>query len=81
LPVKPGQWHTVRLDWNLNDKTCQVTIDSRRAASLTMSNSTMSGISYVRFCSLAKKGEVDTAGLVMDWVKAQSHRPRSLKAY
>ena len=78
LPLQPNRWHTVALQWDLKSERCTVTVDGKESRTLELQNPTRSGISYVRFRSMARRAEVDTAGLLVDYVKARVTLPDSL---
>ena len=78
LPLKPACWYTVKLKWDLETKTCIACVDGTKAATLRLKNDTKTGISYLRFRSLAAKEDVDSAGLLVDCVASRSDDPYSL---
>jgi len=71
--LEPGTWHDITLSWNLGDSHCQLLVDGANAATLNVRNTTLNGVSYVRFRSSAK--EIDTAGFLVDSVKVRIDNP------
>jgi len=67
LPV--GIWQEVTMKWDIDKGECLVYLGADLHSSLKTLNETGSGISYVRFRSLAKKGTRDDHGMLVDWVK------------
>ncbi len=70
--IPEGDWHVVTMKWNLDNKTCKVFMDDVLLAEPDYQNETGTGISYIRFRSLAENETNDEAGLLVDWVKAKT---------
>ena len=64
-----AQWQTVTLKWNLEKQNCDLLIDEKLNSKISLKNRTESGISYLRFRSLADKNAIDNEGILIDWVK------------
>jgi hypothetical protein len=79
--IKPGNWHTVHLKWNMNIRNCELYIDNKFFRNLVQNNDSGMGISYIRFKSLAKEGQVDYGGVFLDWIKSDSKQPYSKMSY
>jgi len=62
-------WQTVSLKWSLEAGNCDLYVDGKMNSTLKLKNKTRSGISYIRFRSLAKENMVDNYGMWIDWVK------------
>jgi len=65
-------WQLVTLKWDLDDDRCDIFIDNMFHEKIELKNVTGSGISYVRFISLAPEGTVDPQGLLLDWVNVKT---------
>lgn len=68
-----GKWHDVRLDWDLSDLKCELSVDGKLAGQLPLLNQTLNGINYIRFRAAAKR--VDTVGILVDSVSASIQDP------
>jgi hypothetical protein len=68
-----GQWHDVRLSWNLGTQTCQLSVDGQPAGSVPLRNESVNGVSYVRFRSAATKP--DPEGFLIDRVSVSIEDP------
>jgi hypothetical protein len=66
LDLPPNKWSELRLDWNLSEKRCQLTIDGRRVSQMAWQHPTLNGLSYVRFRSTAE--DPDSVGLLVEKV-------------
>jgi hypothetical protein len=66
--LTPGQWHTITLNWNLDEHRCQVLLDDRPVGNLAALSEDSPGISYVRFRSTAPT--TDMAGMLIESVRA-----------
>lgn len=66
--LKPGQWHTITLRWNLEKDDCQALLDGQPAGRLTAQNADSTGICYLRLRSTATT--IDTAGMLIESVCA-----------
>lgn len=71
--VTPGEWHNVRLNWNLGTKTCDLSVNGQPAGKVPLRNESINGISYVRFRSAATK--VDAKGFLVDEVSVSIDDP------
>jgi hypothetical protein len=70
LAISP-QWQIVTLKWYLDHNKCDLYVNKQFHSKITMKNSTQTGLSYLRFRSLAQEGETDQDGIWIDWVKAE----------
>lgn len=66
-----NRWQLVTLKWDLENKNCEIFLDHIFHEGLELQNETGSGISYVRFRSLAPEGSEDPHGLLVDWVNVK----------
>ncbi len=83
LPIQPdghvslgnafsvGEWHTLRFEWDLANRTCVVRVDGDPTAYLKPNYRQPLGINYVRIRSTAEG--VDEAGLLLESVTADVH--------
>lgn len=71
--LSPQVWHDVSLKWNLAKSECQVFVDGAKVDQLSIKNSTLNGVSYIRFRSTAR--DPDTAGFLVDSVKVSIDDP------
>lgn len=69
----PGEWHDVRLEWDLSGSHCLLLVDGSQAGKVPLRNKTLNGISYIRFRSAAR--QIDTAGFLVDSVTASIDDP------
>ena len=69
----PGTWHDVRLEWDLSSSKCLLLVDEKPAGEVPLRNTTLNGISYIRFRSAAR--EIDAAGFLVDSVSASIDAP------
>lgn len=69
----PDKWHDVRLEWDLSDSKCLLSVDDRPAGEVPLRNKTLNGINYVRFRSAA--GDIDAAGFLVDSVSVSIDDP------
>jgi hypothetical protein len=67
--LRPGDWHTVDLVWDLGGQTCTAKIDGEPTADLALRFPAPDGLSYVRLRSTA--AEVDPAGFGVESVRVQ----------
>lgn len=67
------QWADVQFQWDLDAQTCQLSVDGRPAGTLTLSNPTLNGASYLRLRSTAQ--ERDRAGFLVDRVEVSVTAP------
>lgn len=65
-----AQWQIATMKWDLDNKKCGLYINEKFHSEMAMFNNTQSGISYLRFRSLAREGTTDLNGIWIDWVKA-----------
>lgn len=65
-----GEWHTVRFRWDLDNRTCAVTIDDTVTVYRKPAYRDPLGINYIRIRSTAET--TDTAGLIVESVKVQA---------
>ncbi|HEC42965.1 MAG TPA: exo-alpha-sialidase [Bacteroides sp.] len=69
----PGNdWQILTLKWDLDSESCKVLLDDKLLTDMKLSSESRSGISYLRFRSLAEEGTRDDAGLMVDWVKVKT---------
>ncbi|MCD6200418.1 MAG: exo-alpha-sialidase [Bacteroidales bacterium] len=68
-----GTWHEMELSWNLDKSNCRIMCDDVFLTDLKLHNETKTGISYIRFRSVADPKEIDTAGLFIDWIRSVSN--------
>ncbi|MCK4751269.1 MAG: hypothetical protein KAT15_29625, partial [Bacteroidales bacterium] len=69
----PGyDWQILTMKWDLESKSCKVFLEDKLLTDMKPANESRSGISYLRFRSLAEKGTKDDAGLLVDWVKVNT---------
>ena len=61
------EWHTIRFQWNLDQRTCKVTIDNDTTLYLKPAYRDPLGINYIRIRSLAT--DIDTAGTLIESVE------------
>lgn len=73
LTLKPKQWHTLALHWDLDNRHCQVLVDGRQACVLTSPREASPGVSYLRLRSTAQTK--DTAGMLIESVQAEVSNP------
>ena len=73
LSLAPDQWHVLRFDWDLSTRRCHLKIGDAQTIKLPMRHSTLNGLSYVRFRSIAK--ETDPLGLLVENVKVNITNP------
>jgi hypothetical protein len=73
LDLVPNQWSDLRLDWNLAEKSCFLSINGKKAFYLPQQNPTLNGLSYLRFRSTAT--EDDPVGLLVENVTASITDP------
>ena len=66
--LKTGQWHTLGLAWDCDEKTCRLSLDGKNVAELPQL-SQAAGICYLRLACLAE--DVDLAGLDIESVAVQ----------
>jgi hypothetical protein len=66
--LKPGEWHTLQLEWDCSKHECRVLVDGSHVETLAMQRRT-AGVNYLRFTSIADT--VDQAGLVVESVEAR----------
>jgi len=64
-----GNWQTVSLKWNVDRGYCDLVVDGKLNFTLKIKNKTRSGVSYIRYRSLAEKKKIDNQGILIDWVK------------
>ncbi len=64
-----GQWYTMDLQWDLNQSSCQVSVDGKPAAKFSPQNDSKNGVCYLRLRSAAKS--VDPAGLLVESVNVE----------
>ncbi len=67
--IRPGEWHTVQLDWNCAKLECKVSVDGRPVETLPMQRRT-AGVNYLRLTSTAE--DTDTAGMLIESVEASA---------
>ncbi len=67
--IRPGEWHTVQLDWNCAKLECKVSVDGRPVETLPMQRRT-AGVNYLRLTSTAE--DTDTAGMLIESVEAST---------
>jgi hypothetical protein len=66
--ITPGQWHTLRLNWNCSKQECRVLVDGRPAETLTLQRQS-AGVNYLRLTSTVDG--IDRAGMLIDSVSAR----------
>jgi len=81
IDLKPDKWHLLKLQWNLDARNCEVYIDNEFNTNVPLINESSMGISYIRFNSSVQMGQVDSAGLMLDWIKSVSNSPYSENAF
>lgn len=71
LKIKDNKAHTLRVEWNLNDKKPQavVYVDNKKRMSIPLSNPSQHGLSYVHFLS---DNRANDKGYIVEWVKAEA---------
>jgi hypothetical protein len=69
----PGEWHDVRLEWDLSGAKCLLSVDDKQVGEVPLRNKTLNGISYIRFRSAAHR--IDTDGFLVDSVAASIEDP------
>ena len=70
--IPEGKWQVVTMKWDLDNGSCKVFLKDEFLTELKPANESRSGISYLRFRSLAEEGSKDDAGLMVDWVKVNT---------
>ena len=60
------KWHTLVFSWNLDQRTCDITVDGRPAEKLSLRNGESDALSYLRLASTAEA--VDRAGILIESV-------------
>ena len=68
-PLKPGEWHTAELTWDLAQKNCQVRVDGQQADTLSLREPAPNGLSYLRLRSTAPA--IDSAGIYVESVQVE----------
>jgi hypothetical protein len=66
VKLTPGEWHTVRFEWDVPNRQCAVSIDGTPKLWLKPSYQQARGINYIRFRSTAPS--MDTGGLMLESV-------------
>lgn len=77
-PFPRGEWHTVRLQWDVTKATCTLEIDGKESATLPALASSPDGLSYLRLRSTAKT--LDAEGFMVESVSVTASAPSSQKA-
>ena len=70
--IPEGKWQVVTMKWDLDSGSCTVFLKDELLTELKPANESRTGISYLRFRSLAEEGSKDNAGLMVDWVKVNT---------
>lgn len=68
--LRPGQWYTIALQWDLDKRSCQVLLDGQPAGTLLAVSEDSPGLCYLRLRSTAT--DVDTAGMLIESVRADT---------
>jgi len=66
VTLEPEHWHDVTFRWDLSKGECRVSVDGRAAATLSVLNPTLNGLSYIRFRSV--DDETNEGGFLIDRV-------------
>ncbi len=63
LKLTPGAWHELTLNWDLDEKACQLHLNGTGTRTLPLRHPTLNGLSYLRLRSLATG--LDRAGFLV----------------
>ncbi|MBE9511649.1 MAG: exo-alpha-sialidase [Bacteroidetes bacterium] len=77
IHLKPGQWYTLILHWDVSKGNCVATLDGKEATTVAMHRPTHLGISYLLLRSTAHK--TDPAGFLVESVRAQVTEPCTIR--